>query len=78
MGWFLTVARLKTILNKYDDDAVVMLASVDDTPLIYDASDEITLMYRDEIGEVFSEDEMRDDESLISTKRAVVLWPSAK
>lgn len=78
MGWYLTVARLKTILNKCDDEAIVMIANTDDSPLIYDASDEISHMYRDEEGEVFGDDEIEDDESTARLKKAVVLWPASR
>lgn len=78
MSWLLTVKTLREQLSRYSDDAIVMVATPDEPPIIYDAMDDVTHGYRSDDGEVFTEVEARDDEALSLYKRAVVIWPNIK
>lgn len=74
MGYYLTVKRLKDILSKYDDSAIVMIAEDREGEGAVDASDEVSYLYRLEDGEIVDEFDSTLDESLLGKQRAVILW----
>lgn len=74
MGWFLTVKELKTILNKYDDKAVVMIGMDRDEGESVEADPDVSYMYRTPDGELVDEMSAESDESLIEYRRALIIW----
>lgn len=78
MAWNVTVKRLIEELRRFPDDAVVMLANGPrDEPnaVTYDLDEGITTAYRNDEGEIFTDMEVDDGESVARATRVVVLWP---
>lgn len=78
MSWHMTAKKLKAELSKYDDNAIIMIGSLNedgDQDEAFEASDDVSYMYVNDEGEIFSELEADDSDVLAKAKRAIVLWP---
>lgn len=73
-GYYLKVKDLKTLLNKYSDDAIIMVGINREDGEAYEADSELTYCYRTLDGEMIDEFNVEDGESLVNYKRALVLW----
>lgn len=78
MSWYLTVRKLKDILAKYDDNAVVMIAENRDGDGAVEADDSPSYVYRNDEGEIVDEFDPSLDESMIRNQRAVIIWGADK
>ena len=74
MAWFLTIKELKGLLNKYDDDAVVMLGIDRDSGESYEADNDPTYAYLTPDGELVDEFSVDKNESIRGYRRALVIW----
>ena len=78
MGWHVTVRKLKDMLERFDDSAIVMLGDGerDENDVItYELDEDPSYAYRNNEGEVFTDEELKDDESVARAQRVVILWP---
>jgi hypothetical protein len=72
----LTVKKLIRLLDRYDPNAIVMVANgEDELAEIYEADDEFFYGYRDEKGEMFTDEDVREGETTRNVPRVLVLWP---
>lgn len=72
-----TVKRLRELLDKYVDDAVVMIGVGErqtEGMVIYDLDEDPSYAYRDEDGDIIEDVSPDQDESFSKYDRVVVLW----
>lgn len=78
MAWSVTVKRLVEELRRFPDDAIVMVANgprEEADAVTYELDEDITSAYRNDEGEIFTDMEVDDGESVARATRVVVLWP---
>jgi hypothetical protein len=74
VAWFLRVKDLKVLLNKYDEDAVIMVGVDRDSGEAYEADPDLVYCYRTPDGEMLDEFSVEKDESLLGYRRALIIW----
>jgi hypothetical protein len=74
VSYYLTVKRLRDMLKRYDDDAIVMVGENREGGGAVDADDEPTYSYRTPDGEIVDQFDASYGDTLTDKDRVVILW----
>lgn len=78
MAWYLTVKELKQQLNKYDDDAVLMVGMDRESGETYEADPDVSYAYLTPDGDLVDDMAVENGESVRNYRRALIIWSTDK